>query len=117
MDQHGYGKYADRGAHRVVYEFLVGPIQKGLQLDHLCRVRACVNPAHLEPVTAKENTRRSIPYMKSMNRGITQCKRGHEFTTENTNILTEGWRQCRTCKKELDRQKWLREKEKKKDRF
>jgi hypothetical protein len=47
-----------RYAHRVVYEILVGPIPSGLQLDHICSVPWCVNPDHLEPVTAKENTRR-----------------------------------------------------------
>lgn len=62
----GYGIFyrgADRGgsftvAHRYAYEALVGPIPAGLTLDHLCRVRGCVNPAHLEPVTQAENVRR-----------------------------------------------------------
>lgn len=60
----GYGMFTfttgwRRSAHRVSYETFVGPIPDGLQLDHLCRVRHCVNPDHLEPVTAAENTRRS----------------------------------------------------------
>lgn len=60
--QHGYGhlKVGESypPAHRVAYELLVGPIPEGLQIDHLCRVRDCVNPAHLEPVTNAENGRR-----------------------------------------------------------
>jgi hypothetical protein len=54
-----YGTFDNRAAHRFAYEFLVGPIPDGLHLDHLCRVRHCVNPDHLEPVTVEENNRRS----------------------------------------------------------
>ena len=56
----GYGKFSNPSllAHRVSYESMVGPIPEGLAIDHLCRVRTCVNPAHLDPVTAAENTRR-----------------------------------------------------------
>jgi len=62
-DRRGYGRFSDADqrqvlAHRFAYELLVGPIPEGLDLDHLCRVPACVNPAHLEPVTNAENHRR-----------------------------------------------------------
>jgi hypothetical protein len=60
----GYGvashKNRNRYTHRVSYELVVGPIPDGLQIDHLCMVRACCNPDHLEPVTAAENTRRAV---------------------------------------------------------
>lgn len=79
-------------AHRVSYEHFVGPIPRELQLDHLCRVRCCVNPAHLEAVTEIENKRRAAPYNRK-----THCKRGHEFTQENTKTTNRGGRQCRTC--------------------
>lgn len=63
-DRYGYGKFrvdgVERTAHRVVYEHLVGPVPDDLELDHLCRIRLCVNPAHLEPVTHLENTRRAV---------------------------------------------------------
>jgi len=81
-------------AHRVSYEKHVGEIPEGLDLDHLCRNRRCVNPDHLEPVTRKENLRRGHGEHSG---GKTHCKRGHEFTPENTIITTEGYRNCREC--------------------
>lgn len=56
----GYGRVHSRWAHRLSYEFLVGPIPAGLDIDHLCRNRLCVNPAHLEPVTRLVNVRRGL---------------------------------------------------------
>lgn len=84
-------------AHRVAYELEVGPIPDGLVIDHLCRNRTCVNPAHMEPVTFQEN----------INRGIaspikTHCIRGHEFTPENTR-QTPSKRTCRACVAEASR--------------
>lgn len=102
----GYGQIGVDGsralmAHRVAYELLVGPIPAGLHLDHLCRVPACVNPAHLEPVTPYENARRS-PLTGA---GKTHCKRGHPFDEANTYVTPGGQRQCRTCRRDFDRRR------------
>ena len=88
-------------AHRMTYELTYGQIPKGLDLDHLCRVRCCVNPAHLEPVTRLENVRRG-------KRGPqTHCQRGHAFTEDNIYYYGPNGksRQCRQCNKlrELER--------------
>lgn len=85
-------------AHRWVYEQIVGPIPDGLELDHLCRVRACVNPDHLEPVTHAENVRRS----PSANAAKERCPQGHDYSDENT-YEWRGRRQCRTCSREHKR--------------
>jgi len=77
--QLGYGYVFFEGkhvpAHRIVYTFLVGPIADGLEIDHLCRVRACVNPDHLEPVTHAENIRRSPTAAPAVNARRTHCLR------------------------------------------
>lgn len=104
LDKDGYGGCYHRGprAHRLVYEALVGPIQSGLTLDHLCRVRSCVNPVHMEPVSQAENTRRSLPAMKRW------CVNGHEYTPENTYRRPHGRRDCRACIRERERQRRIR---------
>lgn len=96
----GYGQVGNSGgskwAHRWAYELLVGPISGGLELDHLCRVPSCVNPAHLEPVTHAENVRRGDG-ITAINSRKTACSRGHEFTPENTGIRSTGARKCKAC--------------------
>lgn len=85
--------------HRLAYTRSIGPIPSELQLDHLCRNRACCNPAHLEAVTPQVNTSRSP--LLSLNNGNlrkTHCLRGHPFSTENT-YAHSGQRLCRTCRK------------------
>lgn len=94
-----YGIRGTRYAHRVSYELLVGDIPEGLQLDHLCRVRWCVHPNHLEPVTPKENTNRGI----QANRKKTSCPAGHEYSFENTYVYPNGHRRCRECHRERER--------------
>jgi hypothetical protein len=88
------GKDVSLRAHRVSYELLVGPIPEGLVIDHLCRVRHCVNPSHLEPVTVRENTLRGDTPAKR-----THCIHGHEFTPENIirRPSRPNARDCRTC--------------------
>jgi len=90
----GYGSWRapngrDYGAHRLAYETLVGPIPDGLTVDHLCRNKACVNPAHMELVTVRENILRS--------KARTHCPQGHEYTPENNLRAKTGGFKCRTC--------------------
>jgi hypothetical protein len=111
--------------HRLSYLAFVGEIPKGMQVDHLCRNRRCVNPSHLEPVTCKENIRRSLPFrykgttekividrqpkkpicinpehLKLVNSRRKTCKLGHPLSGTNLKIgMKKGkaWLKCRTC--------------------
>lgn len=83
-------------AHRWLWEVTRGPIPEGMELDHICRVPACVRPAHLEAVTHRENCRRGIS-PAAINARKTHCQRGHEFTAENTYVTRTGSRCCRRC--------------------
>jgi len=99
----GYGLIHDAGrnvlAHRVAVELATGaPVPAGMEVDHLCRNRRCVNPEHLEVVTREENVARS-DWPSAVNARKTHCIHGHEFDSQNTQITREGWRKCRTCER------------------
>lgn len=112
INRHGYGQFLlsdgkRRAAHRVVYEVMVGPIPEGLQLDHLCRNRACVNADHLEPVTSRENTMRGdSPKLQALRWLLkTHCPQGHEYDEANTYRYRNHYtgrpaRACRACHRE-----------------
>lgn len=95
----GYGRFrtstprANRPAHRLAYEALVGPVPDDLVIDHLCRVRRCVNPAHLEPVTQRENVLRGEAAFAR----ATHCPKGHPYAGPNLYISPNGSRRCRAC--------------------
>lgn len=96
----GYGSCRSTTAHRISYQAFVGPIPDGLEIDHKCRVRCCVNPAHIEPVTHQINVDRRLPYTRA-NSFKTHCKHGHPLS--GGNLVIEIWkgrpaRKCRACK-------------------
>lgn len=105
LDNDGYGRIAASRngkptaalAHRAAYETFVGVIPQGLELDHLCRVRSCVNPEHLEPVTHVENTRRADRGAGQYQAAKTHCPQGHPYDEANTYRPKPNLRQCRTC--------------------
>ena len=84
-------------AHRVSYRLFVGPIPADLYVDHLCRVKHCVNPNHLQPVTNVENVARGLK--GALRWGIMECPQGHPYSGDNLYIETQGkgWRHCKTC--------------------
>lgn len=109
-DTKGYGKFFVgkiegktklRQAYRVAYELEVGPIPEGLDLDHLCRVRLCVNPLHLEPVTHRTNVLRGEG-MPARGVLFTRCPKGHPYDEENTYWYGNN-RKCRKCRYEAGR--------------
>jgi HNH endonuclease len=95
----GYGRFRVNGrlevAHRVAYELLVGSIPDGMQLDHLCRNRACVNPAHLEPVTPTENIHRSVA--ARLGRPANPTKAGQAWTERKRGDAA--WRERRNARR------------------
>lgn len=98
------GRQRGRMAHVRVYEHLIGPVPAGLQLDHLCRNPRCVNPAHMEPVTARENVMRSAGVAAENARKET-CLRGHPLEGKNLRKDARAWRLCRQCTREKDRER------------
>ena len=118
LGRDGYGRMRFPGApsgaspvlaHRYVYEKLIGPIPAGLTLDHICRMRSCVNPAHLEPVTRRENVLRGVGITAMHARKMT-CLNGHQLSGTNLvqgHLRRRGLRRCRICTNAYHRE-WQR---------
>lgn len=95
----GYGLFWFDGrlvkAHRFAHELVNGEIPEGYEVDHLCEVRACVRPDHLEAVTKQENMRRRL---NAQAKKVT-CPKGHPYSGENLYVAPQGDRHCRTCRR------------------
>jgi hypothetical protein len=108
----GYGNAYTRehgriDGHRAAYLLLVGPIEPGMELDHLCRNRACCNPAHLQPVTHRDNLRRGESPAAHQARQ-TQCIHGHELDGANLWVDRRGRRHCVECRRIRCRESYYR---------
>lgn len=97
ISPNGYGRCGGNlYVHRVMYELLIGPIPKDLEIDHLCRNRGCINPDHMEPVTRRENMRRGMG-LSGINSRKTHCIHGHPFDETNIYWRKNGKRMCKMC--------------------
>lgn len=108
-DPDGYGRLAGKLAHRLMFEKINGPIPEGMEVDHLCKTRNCINPEHLEVVTHRENWLRSgavtVSHLQK-----SHCLHGHLFDTDNT-YYRSGRRSCRACNNRRVREYKARQKE------
>lgn len=107
VEKNGYARFYLKGGkhalvHRLSYQEVFGT--QTLPLDHLCRVRHCVNPRHLEPTTTGDNIRRGV----SHNGSKQTCPQGHAYIEENTYLTPQGHRKCATCNRERSNQNYHR---------
>jgi hypothetical protein len=105
------GKRGMVGVHKIVWEREVGPVPRGMVLDHECMVMSCCNADHLRVVTRKVNNTENSNGQGAINKAKTHCKNGHEFSESNTKLKAKrGSRICVACSKEYERLRWLRQK-------
>ena len=110
VGSHGYAQvgWTENGrtvmhlVHRLVYQVVYGPVPDGMTVDHICRNRRCVNWMHLRLLSNRVNATLNGNALK------THCKRGHEFTPENTRYNTAGYRECVTCRRKQVREAMAR---------
>ena len=109
--QFGTNKHPGKLAHRIAYETIIGPVPKGLELDHLCRNTKCCNPQHLEAVTHAENIARGrlkeTAFYGNGNLAKTHCPKNHPYDLFNTYFDKRGYRYCRACGRERTRDHYL----------
>lgn len=122
LDAGGYGQFKYNGkmvhTHRFVLKLIGVELIDGLQIDHLCRNRKCVNPTHLEQVTKRENILRGVS-PSAIHAKKTHCPKGHDYTTENTYYYKRGGRQCKKCiiERSLNQYKNIKDSDKYKQRM
>lgn len=115
----GYGSFGYGGrtylAHRIAYALTYGEIPVGMEINHVCGVKSCVNPLHLEVVTAAQNIQHArasglMPASKLSRRNAAKvaCANGHGYTPENTYTTPKGHRVCRECKRASGRRRLQR---------
>lgn len=113
----GTGPLKSCSAHRVAWELYRGPIPEGMQIDHICRVRSCVNPDHLRVVTPRQNTLENSLSPSALNAAKTHCSRGHPLSGDNLIIErpgpTQTRRSCRSCQRDAQRTKYSNRRERK----
>lgn len=108
--RYGYGAVRvdgrTRRAHRYVYELLVGAIQDGREIHHVCEARACVNPAHMQPILPEDHRAlsRGRPHDRARENRAT-CPHGHPYDAANTSVRRDGSYFCRTCHRERERRR------------
>lgn len=103
-DRDGYGKIDKTTAHRAAFQHYRGTIAHGLEIDHTCEVRCCVNPQHLDVVTHEENLRRTYARGRHFQAAMTHCGKGHPFSGDNLYVNpNNGKRICNTCIREHGR--------------
>lgn len=115
IGHNGYGKtkikFRTLLAHRAFYEHYKGAIPDGFQVDHLCAMRNCVNPDHLEAVPPHINNARSES-PSALNRMKDDCKRGHPLSGDNLFVNNRGQRICRICQRQIQARHYAKRREK-----